>query len=78
MNMTIGEAIEELTEDEVKIIRRAYANHLRRKDVYKQFENKISFSTFANIWDGTSWSHIMPEVFTEENKKYYIIQKSYI
>lgn len=69
-----GRAI--LTEDEVKIIRRAYANHLRRKDVYKQFENKISFSTFANIWDGTSWSHIMPEVFTEENKKYYMTEST--
>ena len=69
-----GRAI--LTEDEVKIIRQAYANHLRRKDVYKQFENKISFSTFANIWDGTSWSHIMPEVFTEENKKYYMTEST--
>ena len=69
-----GRAI--LTEDEVKIIRRAYADHLRRKDVYKQFENKISFSAFANIWDGTSWSHIMPEVFTEENKKYYMVEST--
>ena len=64
-----GRAI--LTEKEVEFIRQAYANHERRKDVYKNFENKISFSTFANIWDGSSWGHIMPEVFTEENKKYY-------
>ena len=60
-----------MTEKEVEFIRQAYANHERRKDVYKNFENKISFSTFANIWDGSSWNHIMPEVFTEENKKYY-------
>ena len=64
-----GRAI--LTENEVKIIRTAYNNHERRKDVYKQFEDKITFSSFARVWDGTSWSHVMPEVLTEENKKYY-------
>lgn len=64
-----GRAI--LTEEEVKIIRIAYANHERRKDVYLKFKDKISFATFANIWDGSSWAHIMPEVFTEENKTYY-------
>lgn len=69
-----GRAI--LTEDEVKIIRKAYANHLRRKEVYEQFKEKISFSTFANVWDGSSWSHIMPEVFTEENKNYYATEST--
>ena len=64
-----GRAI--LTENEVKIIRTAYNNHERRKDVYKQFEDKITFSSFARVWDGTGWSHIMPEVLTEGNKKYY-------
>lgn len=64
-----GRAI--LTEDEVRIIRKAYSEHLRRKDVYEQFKDKISFSTFANIWDGSSWSHIMSEVLTKENRDYY-------
>ena len=69
-----GRAI--LTEDDVIIIRNSYNNHLRRKDVYEQFKNKISFATFANVWDGSSWSHIMPEVFTEENKNYYSTQST--
>ena len=60
-----------LTEDEVKIIRTAYNNHERRKDVYEQFKDKIAFSSFARIWNGTSWTHIMPEVLTENNKRYY-------
>ena len=64
-----GRAI--LTEQDVKIIRQAYNEHKRRKDVYELFENKISFNTFAGIWDGSTWSHIMPEVFTEENKLFY-------
>ena len=64
-----GRAI--LNEDDVKKIRIAYNNHERRKDVYKSFKDKISFSTFSRIWDGTGWSHIMPEVLTPENKLYY-------
>ena len=64
-----GRAI--LTENEVKFIRTAYNNHERRKDVYEQFKDKITFSSFARIWDGTSWARIMPEVLTEENKRYY-------
>ena len=64
-----GRAI--LTESEIKFIRTAYNNHERRKDIYKHFKDKITFSSFARIWDGTSWAHIMPEVLTEENKRYY-------
>lgn len=65
-----------LTEEEVKEIRTAYAQHKRQKDVYENYKNKISFNYFQNVWAGHSWSHIMPEVFTEENKKYYIYQNS--
>jgi len=57
-------------------IRQAYANHERQKDVYKEFENKISFGYFQNLWQGRSWSHVMSEVFTEANKQYYIYQNS--
>ena len=65
-----------LTEKDVIRIRQAYAKHERQKDVYKEFENKISFGYFQNLWQGKSWSHIMPEVFTKENKQYYIYQNS--
>ena len=63
-----------LTEEDVRYIRTAYNNHLRRRDVYELFKDKISFGTFAGVWDGTTWSYIMPEVYTEENKKYYMRQ----
>lgn len=65
-----------LTEKDVIRIRQAYAKHECQKDVYKEFENKISFGYFQNLWQGKSWSHIMPEVFTKENKQYYIYQNS--
>ena len=60
-----------LTEEDVIIIRKAYAEHKKQKEVYEQFKDKITFDTFQSCWQGLSWSHIMPEVFTEENKYYY-------
>ena len=65
-----------LTEEDVKKIRIAYNNHKRQKDVYEEYKDLITFQTFQGIWQGRSWSHIMPEVFTEENKKYYKTEQS--
>lgn len=64
-----GRAI--LTKEDVIEIRKAYAAHERRKKVYEQYKDKISFGQFANIWGGSSWPHIMPEVYTKENNDYY-------
>lgn len=64
-----GRAI--LSEIEIKEIRTSYSNHSRRKEVYEKYKDKITFLTFASIWDGKQWSHIMPEVFTEKNKRFY-------
>lgn len=61
-----------LTNKDVEYIRTCYNNHKRRKEVYENFKNKISFNSFASIWDGTTWTSIMPEVYTEENKNYYM------
>ena len=65
-----------LTENDIIKIRQAYANHLKQKDVYKEFKDIISFQYFQNLWQGKAWPHIMPEVFTEENKNYYIKENS--
>ena len=65
-----------LTESDVKIIRQAYANHERQKDIYELFKDKISFRYFQNVWRGASWTYIMPEVFSKENKNYYIYDNS--
>ena len=61
-----------LTNEDVAYIRECYDLHKRRKEVYKQFKDKISFSAFASIWDGTTWKYIKPEVYTKENKEYYM------
>ena len=60
-----------VSEEDVKNIRLAYLAKERRKVVYEKYKNKITFSTFARIWDGTQWSHIMPEVYNEESKTYF-------
>ena len=65
-----------ITEEDVKIIRQAYAEHKKQKEIYEKYKDVISFSYFQNLWQGQSWGHIMPEVFTEENKNYYIYQNS--
>lgn len=65
-----------LTEEDVKNIRIAYAEHKKQKDVYENYKNLITFNHFQNIWQGRVWKHIMPEVFTEENKQYYIYENS--
>ena len=61
-----------LTNQDVAYIRECYDAHMRRKEVYEYFKDKISFSAFASIWDGTTWKDIKPEVYTEENKLYYM------
>lgn len=66
-----------LTENDIIQIRQYYQNKkYTRKQVYELFKDKISFGQFARIWDGSSWSYIMPEVFTKENNQYYKEQAS--
>lgn len=65
-----------LTIEDVKNIRQAYVTHKKQKEIYEKFKDKISFNYFQNVWAGKSWSHIMPEVFTKENKHYYIYENS--
>ena len=60
-----------LTNEDVAYIRNCYDEHQRRKDVYELFKDKISFSSFASIWDGSTWQDIKMEVYTEENKNFY-------
>ncbi len=61
-----------LTNKDVEYIRECYDRHERRRAVYEKFKDKITFSAFASIWDGSTWKNIKPEVYTEENKEYYM------
>lgn len=78
LNNLIGEnnPNNKLHESDIYYIRQSYNQHKKQKDVYNEFKDTISFSYFQNLWQGRSWHHIMPEVFTPENKQYYIYENS--
>lgn len=59
-----------LSEEDVIRIRTMYANGISRGECYRIFSDKISASGFGRVWLGQTWTHIMPEVYTEKNKKY--------
>lgn len=60
-----------ITKEDVIDIRTRYANKERKKDVEELYKNKIGSSGFNKIWQGTTWSDIMPEVYTKENKEFH-------
>lgn len=57
-----GRAI--LTEKEVIMCRESYKKGLRSRNIYEQyFTDKMSYDSFLKMWHGTTWKHVMPEVF---------------
>lgn len=61
--------------EDVIFIRKLYDSQTpySNKEIWEEyFKDKISFQYFRNLWQGTNWKEVMPEVFTDENKKYYI------
>ena len=77
-NNSIGESNgrAKLTEEDVIEIRTAYNNHRKQKEIYNKFKEKTSWSNFQLVWQGRSWKHIMPEVYNEENKTWYVLNNS--
>ncbi len=62
-----------LTDNDIIQIRLAYLNNEIKNEYYrKNFYNKTSWSNFCSIWQGASWKHIMPEIYTLENKQKHI------
>ena len=65
-----------LTEQDVIYIRKSYNQHKKQKEIYEIFKDKITWSQFQAVWQGTSWTHVMPEVYTKENREWYIYNNS--
>ena len=66
-----------LTYDEVVQIREIYAmGELRLQECWEMFKDKISYSAFQKVWDGTTWQGIMDEVYTKENIELHSHQKA--
>lgn len=63
-----------LQEEDVIFLRELYNSktELSRRDIWENFfKEKVTFNYFKSLWKGYTWQDIMPEVFTEENKKFY-------
>lgn len=63
-----------LSEEDVRLIRQIYSNKtkLTKQQIYDTyFADKVTFRGFEKVWSGETWLHIMPEVYTEENKNFY-------
>ena len=58
-----------LNEDDVIEIRTLYNNGISKSDCYDLYKDKITLNGFSGVWSGRTWKNIMPEVYTEENKK---------
>ena len=58
-----------LTEKDVIFIRTKFKEGCSRQKCYNLFKNKISLRGFSAVWNGVTWKHIMPEVYTKENIK---------
>jgi hypothetical protein len=64
---------------DVIFLRKLYdaQTRLSNREIWEaEFKDRLKFSYFRNLWQGTNWSYVMPEVFTEENKKYYLSKNS--
>ena len=60
-----------LTEIDVIDIRTRYSQKERKNEVYSLYKDRIGESGFSKIWKGETWKNVLPEVYTEENKKFH-------
>lgn len=67
-----------LTENDIIDIRNRYNNLERKMDVYLLYEDKINSTGFDKVWKGSTWTHILMDVYTPENKKFHARNTSMI
>lgn len=65
-----------LTNEDVYYIRECYNNHMERDEVYQFFRDRIGLSGFKKIWNGYTWPKIHMDVYTKENKDFFIFQRN--
>lgn len=65
-----------LTTEEVYYIRECYNQHYDKNEIYEEFSDRLSFGGFHKIWLGQNWRDVHMDVFTEENRQYYLFQRN--
>ena len=68
-NQLDGNPRARLTVNDIKDIRVIYSEcKIGCKDCWELYSDRISYSAFEKIYEGTTWRAIMPEVYTDEAK----------
>lgn len=65
-----------LTEEEVYYIRECYNQHYDKDEIYEEFSDKLSDGGFHKIWLGQNWRNVHMDVYTKENRQYYLFQRN--
>ena len=65
-----------LTEQDVYYIRECYNNRLEKSVIYELFKDKINKTGFHKVWLNQTWKQIHQDVYTEENRQYYLFQRN--
>lgn len=60
-----------LTVAQVEDIRMCYNEKIPFKDVYEKYKNSVSKRGLQKVWHFETWKHIMPEVYTDENRLWH-------
>lgn len=60
-----------LTEEDVIYIRECYNAHIPFREVYAEYQDKISKRGLQKVWWFDTWKDIYPEYHTEENKLWH-------
>ena len=69
-NQLDGNPRARLTVEDIENIRKIYSEGLIGcKECWELYSDKISYSAFEKVYEGSTWKSIMPEVYTDENKK---------
>mgnify|MGYP002519401990 CR=1 FL=1 len=76
-NQYDGNPSSKVTVDDVIRIREIYAmGELSLSECWKMYSDKLSYSGFQKIWEGTSWQGIMDWVYSKENIAIHNQQKA--
>lgn len=65
-----------LTKEDVYYIRECYNNHMEKDEVYEEFKDIINKNGFSKIWNNITWTRVHQDVYTEENKQYYLFKRN--
>lgn len=60
-----------LNEEDVRYIRECYNAHIPFREVYADFQDKITKRGLQKVWWFDTWKNIYPEYHTEENKYWH-------